>query len=151
MFVENLISSTGPLADLTKIEFRSEVERTLGQAVCAADYVGQMSDPDYPDKLEVLYSEFEESYRYQGIPKNKWPFSDYEALLRSTPEFWSKFVHYKMDVECGGIWKYLEHPVSGENSYLEAIESNMAIVEGRIAQLDAPKQGARESGLSASR
>ena len=39
----------------------------MGQAVCTADYVGQMSDPKYPDKLEVLFREFEESFRYQEI------------------------------------------------------------------------------------
>jgi len=135
-FVENLISATGPRADLTQIEFRSAVERTLGQAVCTADYVGQMSDPRYPDKLEVLFAEFAESYRYQGIPPAEWLFPDYGALLRSTPDFWATFVRHKMDVECAGQWQYLEHPVSGENPYLEAIERNLATIRRRIARLD---------------
>jgi len=135
-FVENLISATGPRADLAQIEFRSEVERTLGQFVCTADYVGQMSDPRYPDKLEVLFSEFAESYRYQGIPPAEWPFADYAALLRSTPDFWTKFVQHKMDVECAGQWKYLEHPVTGDNPYLEAIERNLATIRRRIDRLD---------------
>ena len=105
----------------------------MGQAVCTADYGGQMSDPGYPDKLKVLFREFEESYRTQEIPENQWPFASYEGLLRGTPDFWSKFVQYKMNVECGGIWKYLEHPVTGINPYLEAIERNLATIEGRIA------------------
>ena len=150
VFVENLISSTGPTTDLTRIEYRSEVERTLGQAVCTADYIGQMSDPDYPDKLKVLFSEFEESYRYQGIPKNKWPFVDYEALLRSTPDFWNKFVQYKMNVECAGIWEYLENPVTGGNVYIDAVERNMSIINDRIEQLDEPKPARTETRLSAS-
>jgi hypothetical protein len=135
-FVENLISATGPRADLARIEFRSEVERTLGQAVCTADYVGQMSDPCYPDKLEVLFTEFAESYRYQGIPQAEWPFPSFEALLRSTPDFWSTFVQHKMEVECAGQWRYLEHPVSGENPYLEAIERNLATIRRRIDRMD---------------
>jgi hypothetical protein len=142
VFVENLISATGPLANVSKIEFRSEVERLLGQAVCTADYVGQMSDPAYPDKLKVLFKEFEESYRYQRIPRSKWPFASYEALLRSTPDFWGKFVQYKMTVECNGVWDHLEHPVSGENPHMASIERNLATIACRIAQLGDKKQAA---------
>lgn len=136
-FVENLISATGPRADLTRIPFRSEIERLLGQAVCTADYVGQMSDPHYPDKLGVLFHEFEESYLYQGIPRAQWPFADYESLLRSTPKFWNSFVQHKMEVECGGLWKYLRHPVTGENPYLDSIHRNLGIIDRLIAGLDA--------------
>ena len=136
IFVQHLISATGPRADLTKIPFRSDVERAMGQAVCTADYVGQMSDPDYPDKLEVLYREFEESFEYQGLPRSEWPFDSYEALLRGTPSFWDSFVHYKMNVECAGAWYHLEHPASGENPYLDAIERNLSIIDRRIERLD---------------
>jgi hypothetical protein len=137
VFVENLISATGPVADLAKIPFRSEVEQLLGRAVCTADYMGQMSDPQYPDKLEVLFHEFEESYLYKGIPKSEWPFADYETLLRSTPNFWNKFVQYKMNVECSGLWECLKHPFNGENSYLDAVHRNLEIINQRIADLDA--------------
>jgi hypothetical protein len=136
LFVENLISSTGPRADLTKIAFRSEMERLMGQAVCTADYVGQMSDPDYPDKLEVLFVEFEESFNYQRIPRSKWPFTSYEALLRATPDFWGSFVRHKMEVECGGIWKFLRGPSNSDNPYFDSIERNLAIIGRRIKQLD---------------
>jgi len=132
-FVENLISSTGPSADVLHIKFRSEVERTLGQAVCTADYVGQMSDPHYPEKLPVLFGEFRESYQYQQIPRSEWPFASYEALLRSTPAFWGTFVQHKLDVECAGLSKFLQHPVTGENPYLESIERNLAKIEKLIA------------------
>lgn len=137
VFVENLISATGPMADLTKINFRSETERLLGQVVCTADYIGQMSDPDYPDKLETLFHEFEESYLYQNLPRKDWPFQSYEGLLRGTPEFWRTFVHRKMTVECGAVWDYLEHPVTGENPYFEAVEDNLAKIRDQIAHLEA--------------
>ena len=136
VFVQHLISATGPRADLTKIPFRSDIERAMGQAVCTADYVGQMSDPQYPDKLEVLFREFEESFEYQGLPRSEWPFDSYEALLRGTPGFWDSFVHYKMNVECAGAWYHLEHPASGENPYLEAIKRNLFIIGRRIDRLD---------------
>ena len=134
-FVENLISATGPSADLTKLEFRSDIERLLGQAVCTADYVGQMSDPNYPDKLPVLFKEFEESYRYQQIPKSEWPFTSYEELLKSTPNFWTIFVQKKFEVECDGLVRYFKHPVSGRNSHLESIERNLTTIKQRIKEL----------------
>lgn len=133
--VQNMISATGPRADVTRIDFQSETERTLGQAVCTADYIGQMSDPGYPDKLEVLFSEFEESYRYQGIPRNEWPFPSYQAMLGGTPDFWRSFVQHKLNVECAGIYNYLQHPLSGENPYPESIERNLAVIERNIARL----------------
>ncbi|MCU0988711.1 MAG: HD domain-containing protein [Xanthomonadales bacterium] len=136
--VENLISATGPTADVTKIDFGSEVERVLGQAVCTADYVGQMSDPGYPDKLRPLFGEFAESYRYQLIPESQWPFPSYEAMLRSTPGFWGTFVQHKLNVECAGICRHLEHPLTGENRYIESIERNMATIARRIDALDGP-------------
>jgi hypothetical protein len=135
-FIENLIASTGPRADLAQIEYRSEIERMLGQAVCTADYIGQMSDPNYPDRLEILFNEFAESYRFQQIPREEWPFASYEALLRSTPDFWNLFVKHKLDVECAGVWEHLEHPVSGDNPYMESVERNLAAIRERIAGMD---------------
>ncbi len=133
--VENMISATGPRADVTRIDFQSETECALGQAVCTADYIGQMSDPGYPDKLEVLFGEFEESYRYQGIPEKEWPFPSYQAMLGGTPDFWSSFVQHKLNVECAGIYNYLRHPRTGDNPYLESIERNLAVIERKIDRL----------------
>jgi len=131
--VENLISSTGPSANVLQIKFRSGIERVLGQAVCTADYVGQMSDPQYPEKLPVLFREFKESYQYQQIPESEWPFASYEVMLQGTPGFWSTFVQHKLDVECAGLSKYLQHPVTGENPYMESIKRNLARIEKLIA------------------
>lgn len=135
-FVENLISSTGPRVDVTRIRFRSEIERLLGQAVCTADYIGQMSDPRYPDRLETLFSEFVESYRYQQICHDEWPFKSFEALLRGTPRFWETFVLHKLNHECAGLWRGLEDPVTGDNPYMDSVERNLATIRQRIAALD---------------
>lgn len=134
-FVENLISSTGPRVNVNEVGFRSETERVLGQAVCTADYIGQISDPRYPDRLEPLFNEFAESYRYQGLAPDQWLFPSYEALLRGTPSFWDVFVLRKLNEECAGIWLHLEHPVTGENSYKASVEHNLAIIRDRIAAL----------------
>lgn len=137
--VEFLISATGPSADVTRIEFQTEIEHVLGQAVCTADYMGQMSDPAYPDKLKMLFGEFAESYRFQQVPPSQWPFPSYEAMLRSTPGFWNTFVQHKLNVECGGICRHLYHPLTGENRYKESIERNMATIAQRIRGLDSPQ------------
>jgi len=134
-FVENLISSTGPRVDVTQIKFRSKVERMLGQAVCTADYIGQMSDPRYPDRLKALFNEFAESYRYQRISPDEWPFRSYEALLRGTPTFWEKFVQPKLNRECAGIWRHFKHPVTGDNPYMDSVERNLATIRDRISAL----------------
>lgn len=133
--VENLISSTGPRVNVNEIRFRSPIERLLGQAVCTGDYIGQISDPRYPDRLEPLFNEFAESYRYQGIPADQWPFRSYEALLRGTPAFWDVFVQRKLNLECAGIWRHLEHPQTGDNPYMASVERNMATIRQRIAAL----------------
>lgn len=147
-FVESLIGSTGPRVDLTQIGYRSDTERLLGQAVCTADYIGQMSDPNYPDRLEILFDEFAESYRYQQIPHAEWPFKSYEALLRSTPDFWNTFVKHKLDVECSGLWKHFEHPTAGANPYIESVERNLATIRERIARLDQGERVDPNMGLS---
>jgi hypothetical protein len=133
--VENLISCTGPLSDITKIKFQSGVERMLGQSVCTADFIGQMSDPRYVDKLVVLYQEFVESYRYQKIPEEKWPFTSYEDLLRKTPDFWEKFVHRKMQVECDGVWRYFEHPGTSHNVYISSVLQNIRVIQDKISHI----------------
>jgi len=44
-------------------------------------------------------------------------------------------VQHKLTVECAGLSKYLEHPLTGENPYEESIERNLAVIEQRIAEL----------------
>jgi hypothetical protein len=136
--VENLISSTGPRADLTKIKYRGEVEHLLGQIVCTADYIGQMSDPRYPDRLEPLFKEFEESYCYQQLPESQWPFKSFESLLRGTPAFWDHFVKRKLNEECAGVWRHLACPLTGRNPYMDSLASNLAKIREMISGLTGP-------------
>ncbi len=67
--VQNIIMCTGVKIDYTKIPFNSKEECTVGYALGTADLLGQMSADDYPEKLPILYREFEEAYRYEGIEK----------------------------------------------------------------------------------
>lgn len=133
--VEHLISCTGPRSDISKVRFATEREKVLGQAVCTADFIGQMSDPGYVQKLPLLYSEFSESYDFQGLVGLERPFTSYEDMLVKTPGFWKDFVHWKMNDQCSGVWQFFTDPDNGTNPYLDAVDVNIARVEGLIADL----------------
>ena len=134
--VERLIRCTGPKAVIDNIPFASETEKLLGQAVCTADFIGQISDPRYLDKLRPLYEEFTESYTHQELPPEQWPYGCFEDLLRKTPGFYEKFVVPRMQNECGNLWRFLEDPRTGENPYLDSVQRNMKRIKQAIAQLD---------------
>lgn len=138
--VQNMIRCTGPYADISAIAFTTQVERILGQAVCTADYIGQMSDPKYVDKLSHLFEEFEESDDFNGIPRKERLFSSAGELLGKTPDFWEKIVQPRMHVECNNLWKYLRLD-DNSNPYIESVEANIAKVR-RLNAERAAKNGA---------
>lgn len=130
--VERLISCTGPRSDITTVRFTSDEERVMGHAICTADFIGQMGDPRYVEKLPLLYQEFEESYDFQDLDAEERPFTSYEDMLQKTPEFWDKFLHWKMDVQCRGIWRYLEDSRDRSNPYIDTAKDNMEKIRGLI-------------------
>ncbi len=136
--VQHLISCTGPRSVIDAIPFTSKVERIMGEAVCTADYLGQMSDPNYVDKLPVLFKEFEESDDYREVPKEDRLFKTFEDLLRGTPFFWEKIVLSKLNMDCHGLYRFLAEPYpDGENPYVDKIKENLGVVRQRIAKLNA--------------
>jgi hypothetical protein len=139
--VERLISCTGPRSDLTLIHFESPEEAILGQAICTADFIGQMSDPRYVEKLPDLYREFLESYEFQGLPLAERPFLSYEDMLQKTPGFWETFVHWKMQEQCGNIWRCFKDPDTGLNIYLDAVQRNIEKIRTLITAGDANHSG----------
>lgn len=141
-WVKDLIRCTGPRSLINKLDFENEMEKFLGQAICTADYLGQMADYQYLQKLPILFEEFEESDDFQNIPSEKRMFRSAEDLIQKTPGFWG-FVQGKvLAQDCGEVYKYLARPVKGENPtnpYLEKIGRNMnkiqALVdEGRVGE-----------------
>src|SRR4030043_160277 len=127
--VQNIIMCTGVKIDYTKIPFNSDEERTVGYALGTADLLGQMSANDYPEKLPILYREFEEAYLYEGIEK----LHKREAILsksvmdliRKTPYFYEVIVLRRFK-NMGSMYKYLSyHFKDSRNHYIEAIEENI--------------------------
>ena len=124
--IQNMINCTGPDADIPAVPFSDKIGRILGESVCTADYIGQMSDHNYVWKLYHLFQEFEESSDHNNIPKNKRPFISFEDLFEKTPSFWEKIVKPRLHVECHDLWKWLASPCpDGPNPYIEAIVANI--------------------------
>ena len=86
--VENVLSAincTGPNSEISRLRFRDPVGRVVGCALATADYLGQLADPHYPDKLGELYAEFSESDDYANVPIEKRIFKSEEDLVCRTP------------------------------------------------------------------
>ncbi len=134
--VQHLISCTGPRSIIDAIPFHNPLEKIIGESVCSADYLGQMSDPDYLHKLPNLFLEFEESDNYRNIPKDNRMFKNTEELFRGTPIFWEKLVIPKLDKECHGLFRFLAQPwPNGVNPYVQKIEEHIRTIEKESVNL----------------
>ena len=125
--VQNMIRCTGVNVDLTKIPFGSEEERVLGYSLGTSDLLGQMAAEDYIDKLGILFSEFEESARYNaGKFSGAGAFASVDDLRTKTPVFWEKYVLPKINGDFRGLYRFLGRPVAqGENEYVQRIRHNL--------------------------
>ena len=125
--VQNMIRCTGVNVDLGKIPFGSQEERILGYALGTADLLGQMAADDYIDKLGILYSEFEESARFNsGKFTGAGAFASVDDLRNKTPMFWERYVLPKINGDFLGLYRYLGRTVTeDDNDYLARIRSNL--------------------------
>ncbi|MDX1953203.1 MAG: HD domain-containing protein [Verrucomicrobiota bacterium] len=125
--VQNMIRCTGVNVDLTRIPFRTDLERKVAYALGTADLLGQMAADDYIDKLGILYTEFEEAAQYSGKGANAGPFTSEEDLKRKTPVFWEKYVIPKINGDFQGLHRFLGRPEPQEDHlYLEKIRANLS-------------------------
>jgi len=135
LLVQNMICCTGPRAVIAAIPFKSSKDEFLGKSLCIADYVGQMSDYAYVEKLPLLFMEFKESDDYRDIPLDKRLFHSAEELLEKTPGFWGFIKNTKLDDECDHLYEYLKSPYpNGSNPYLDKIDENMKRVQDLVDQ-----------------
>ena len=128
------INCTGPTKEISRLHFREPVDRIVGCALATADYLGQMAAADYPDELEILYSEFRESDDYIHVPESQRAFKSAADLVARTPLFWKKFVRAKLESDFQALYRFLARPYpNGPNPYIDAVEKNIAIIEARLA------------------
>ena len=133
------INGTGPTKEISQLHFRDPVERVIGCALATADYLGQMAAVDYPDELEILFQEFQESDNFIHLPASRRVFKSAQELIERTPAFWQKFVLRKLECDFQAVYRFLARPYPhGPNPYLEAVEQNMLIIRNRAASLRRP-------------
>lgn len=134
--VQNMIRCTGVNVDLSHIPFTSELERNIGFALGTSDLLGQMAAEDYVDKLGILYSEFEESARYNsGKFTSAGAFASAQDLRSKTPMFWEKYVVPKIQGDFQGMHRFLGRPgPSEENEYIMKIRANLARLQKELAE-----------------
>jgi hypothetical protein len=123
----NAIRCTGLTSKIEQIDFRTGVERMIGCMVATADYLGQMADPNYPDKLNALFSEFEESNDFNQVPDGQRLFGSVKELMAKTGGFWTNFALPKLGEDYEGVYRCLAMP-DGTNPYLKAVDKNLAII-----------------------
>jgi hypothetical protein len=134
--VLSAINCTGPNSEIGRLNFRNTVSRVVGCALATADYLAQLSDPLYPEKLGDLYAEFCESDDYANVPVENRAFKSEEDLICRTPGFWVHFVKPKLEMDFQAVYRFLEKPLgSGRNPYLEAVEENLARIDERITAI----------------
>jgi len=139
--IDNVLSAincTGSDLEVSRLRFRDPVSRMVGWDLATADYLGQLADPHYPEKLGELYAEFHESDSFANVPLEKRIFKSEEDLVLRTPDFWLHFVKPKLDNDFQSVYRFLERPLhSGENDYLSAIDRNFAKIRDCIARMRA--------------
>lgn len=126
------IACTGPRNRIADHSFRRPEAHIIACLLVTADYLSQMSASNYVEKLNILYSEFKEAFDTAGVPAEKRPYHSVPELLSKTPDFWEKFVRPMLENEAGAMFKYLAGP-NQTNSYIAAVEANIAEVRRRIA------------------
>jgi hypothetical protein len=133
------INCTGPTKEISRLDFRAPVERVIGCALATADYLGQMAAADYPDELEILYEEFQESDDFIHLPAARRAFKSAADLIERTPIFWQEIVLRKLESDFQAVYRFLARPYPhGQNPYLEAVEHNMITIRNRAANLRGP-------------
>jgi hypothetical protein len=126
------IGCTGPRNRISDHTFRRPEAHAMACILVTADYLSQMSAPNYVQKLNTLYSEFKEAFDTAGVPAEKRPYHSVPELLSKTPDFWEKFVRPMLENEAGAMYRYLSR-ANGANSYIEAVEANIAEVRRRLS------------------
>ncbi|HEU5080070.1 MAG TPA: HD domain-containing protein [Opitutaceae bacterium] len=136
------IRCTNPTTVIRRLHFQHPIEGIVGCAVATADYIGQMSAPNYLAQLPLLFAEFEESDNFAGVPMDQRAFRSVDDLIAKTPLFWNTAVMPKLENELLGLYRFLARPYpDGPNAYIESVNQNVAAItaEGvRRSQTAAP-------------
>ncbi len=125
------INCTGPRNHIARHTFHRPEARIIACIVVTADYLAQMSAPDYLHKLPLLFREFEEAFAYEKVPVYQRPYKTLRELELKTADFWHKFVRPLLDNEADAVYRYLS--ITGQpNPYLQAVEENLKKIHAKL-------------------
>lgn len=127
------INCTGPRNHIAGHTFHRPEARIIACIVVTADYLAQMSAPDYLGKLPLLFREFQEAFDFEKVPLEKRPYQTLRELQQKTPDFWHKFVQPLLANEADAMYRYLS--ITGQpNPYLLAVEDNLSKIRRRLQE-----------------
>jgi predicted metal-dependent HD superfamily phosphohydrolase len=130
--VRSIIESTGPHANFATIHYPDNHCRLLGQMLCTVDYVAQISDPLYAEKLPQLFAEFAEADGVDQLTAEQRTYPTLDHLISQTPRFWRQAVLPRLENDCNGLYHYLREPwPDGPNPYLVQAEQNIARIAAK--------------------
>ena len=123
--VQNIIGCAGiPPVHSSGINSTSDDEREISCILGTADYLGQMSAPDYLEKLPILYEEFKEG----GVPG----YTSAQDLMEKTPSFFEDIVMRVLSEDFHSVYRLAASHFGGKNLYIEGIEKNMELLRNSL-------------------
>jgi hypothetical protein len=130
--VVEAIQCTDPAVKPARFHDRNAMARIAGCALGTADLLAQMAAPNYPDRLEALYREFEESDDYLDVAPGERRFKSAEELVARTPAYWRQVVRPRLEHDFHAVYRYLARPAPlGPNPYLDGVVRNIATIRFR--------------------
>lgn len=133
--VQNMIKCTGAKIDWLQVGLKSgSNERNVGYALGTADLLSQMASDDYIKKLPLLFEEFQEAYKYEGIEKLAKEgikiFGTAEELVSQTPEFCKHVIGIRLSSEFGSVFKFLD--LETRKDLFNRIKSNNDLIKMKL-------------------
>jgi hypothetical protein len=110
--------------------FPTREESVIGRMVATADLVAQMADVNYMQRINDLYAELQEAYKFEGEASLKERgykiFASAGEMIAGTVDFYENFVLPRLQ-KLGRMDQYLVSFFgAGRNPYLENIMANLS-------------------------
>jgi hypothetical protein len=121
-FIQLAIRGTDLDQEASHLPFRNRRERFLASAVSAADLIGQMAAPDYPQRLAALHAEWTESSRHNQTP----PPPSLSQIRAHTSTFYRQHLRRRLETDWNWVGSALIwHFPHGRDRYAAAIRANL--------------------------
>jgi hypothetical protein len=87
----------------------------IGACVALGDWLSQMGDKQYVEKLDKLYQEFDEFQKYHNLNM----YTGLHDLISKTPGFWYKLVKPLLNTKFYALYEYTS------SNYIVMVENNI--------------------------